>query len=58
MTAETKPLEAALATKAHECRDVRGRTVREIHEAFGAPGDFGYDTPLGDALASLYRGGA
>lgn len=28
-----------------------------IHHAFGAPGDFGYDTPIGDALAKLYRGG-
>lgn len=33
-----------------------GRSLVEIHRAFGAPGDFGYDTPLGDALARLYRG--
>ncbi len=32
-----------------------GRNVREIHAAFGAPGDFGYDTPIGDALARAYR---
>lgn len=31
-----------------------GRTVRELHEAFGAPGDFGYETPVGDALARVY----
>lgn len=33
-----------------------GRTVREVHAAFGAPGDFGYHTPIGDALNKLYRG--
>lgn len=30
--------------------------VRQLHRAFGAPGDFGYETPLGDALSRLYRG--
>lgn len=29
--------------------------VEQIHRAFGAPGDFGYETPLGDALSRLYR---
>lgn len=38
-------------------RLLAGRTVNEVHAAFGAPGDFGYDTPIGDALAALYRGG-
>lgn len=33
-----------------------GRTVREIHAAFGAPGDFGYETALGAALDRTYRG--
>lgn len=33
-----------------------GRSANEIHGAFGAPGDFGYDTPIGDALSSVYRG--
>lgn len=28
----------------------------EIHAAFGAPGDFGYQTAIGAALASVYRG--
>jgi len=31
-------------------------SVQEIHRAFGAPGDFGYETPIGDALSRLYRG--
>lgn len=35
-----------------------GRSIEEIHSAFGAPGDWGYETPLGDALARLYRGEA
>ncbi len=39
-------------------RLVPGCTVAEVHKAFGAPGDFGYDTPIGDALSSLYRGEA
>jgi hypothetical protein len=26
----------------------------QIHRAFGAPGDFGYEHPIGDALAVVY----
>lgn len=37
-------------------RLAEGRTVADLHRAFGAPGDWGYSTPLGDALARLYRG--
>jgi hypothetical protein len=37
-------------------RLVAGSTVTEIYKAFGAPGDFGYDTPIGAALAKFYRG--
>lgn len=33
-----------------------GMSVAEIHKAFGAPGDFGYETPVGIALMHLYRG--
>lgn len=33
-----------------------GRSAAEIHRAFGAPGDFGYETPVGDALSRVYRG--
>lgn len=36
-------------------RLAKGRTVRELHDAFGAPGDFGYETPIGAALADLYN---
>lgn len=32
------------------------RTVADLHSAFGAPGDFGYDTAVGVALDRLYRG--
>lgn len=28
--------------------------LKEIHAAFGAPGDFGYHTKIGDALARTY----
>lgn len=36
-------------------RLVEGRSVRM---AFGPPGDYGYETPLGEALARCYREGA
>ena len=38
-------------------RLVPERSVAELHKAFGAPGDFGYETPIGDALYRIYRGG-
>lgn len=28
-----------------------------LHSAFGAPGDWGYQTPIGRALAEVYREG-
>ena len=37
-------------------RLVQSCTVDQVHRAFGSPGDFGYDTPIGDALAEVYRG--
>lgn len=37
-------------------RLTQGRTIAELHSAFGAPGDFGYDTPIGAALARVYQG--
>lgn len=37
-------------------RLTRGRTVAELHDAFGAPGDFGYESAIGDALSRTYRG--
>jgi hypothetical protein len=36
-------------------RLTRGRTLVDIRAAFGSPGDFGYETPLGEALARTYR---
>lgn len=32
-------------------------SVVDIHRAFGAPGDFGYETPVGAALYRVYRTG-
>jgi hypothetical protein len=37
-------------------RLVDGRTVCELHQAFGAPGDFGYESVIGAALDATYRG--
>lgn len=33
-------------------------TTDGIYKAFGAPGDFGYETLIGDALYRVYRGEA
>lgn len=32
----------------------RGRTMSELHKAFGAPGDWGYETEFGAALSKFY----
>lgn len=56
--------ESALTKMARDM-DVAGELIRvlarmvegkSIHEAFGAPGDFGYHTPIGSALYQYYRG--
>lgn len=31
--------------------------IHAIHKAFGAPGDYGYETKEGKALYGLYRAG-
>lgn len=36
------------------CALTKGRTMRSIHDAFGAPGDFGYQTPIGQDLRKIY----
>lgn len=43
--------------EASELIRVLGRLVagKSVHEAFGAPGDWGYGTPIGDALLEVYR---
>lgn len=51
----TATLREAIALVGCLRRLTEGRTANEIHRAYGAPGDFGYDTPIGDALAALYR---
>ncbi len=50
------PLREAIELVGCLRRLVAGRSLQELHAAFGAPGDLGYDTPIGDALAQLYRG--
>lgn len=56
MTAEADPgqlqrMDAAELMKAL-ARMVEGKS---LHDSFGAPGSWGYDTPIGAALAKLYR---
>lgn len=43
--------------EASELIRVLGRLLagKSVHEAFGAPGDWGYGTPIGDALLEVYR---
>ncbi len=31
------------------------QAIQQIRHAFGAPGDWGYHTPKGDALFALYK---
>jgi hypothetical protein len=43
-------------TEAERCQLVAVRdAIDAIHRAFGAPGDYGYGTPHGDALFELYK---
>lgn len=37
-------------------RLVDGRTPNEILNAFGSPGNFGYETPIGNSLSRIYYG--
>jgi hypothetical protein len=57
---ELYDLARALRNAAELVRSLRSivaeRTPDEIHHAFGAPGDWGYGTLVGAALARLYRG--
>jgi hypothetical protein len=43
--------------EASELIRVLGRLMagKSVHEAFGAPGDWGYGTPIGDALLEVYK---
>lgn len=43
-------------TEAQRCLLVAVRdAIDAAHRAFGAPGDYGYGTPQGDALFELYK---
>jgi hypothetical protein len=35
---------------------VREADPEAIHKAFGAPGNWGYGTPIGDELLKIYQG--
>ena len=50
----TSTLKEALYLLASSRRLIDGRSASEIHKAFGAPGNWGYETPIGDALYRLY----
>lgn len=44
-------LTAAMATNEQELL----QAVTRNHKKIGAPGDFGYGTPVGDSLAKIYK---
>lgn len=56
-------LEKAIRAAAQEPREaaelarVLARLVagKTLHEAFGAPGDWGYGTPMGEAILQVYE---
>lgn len=52
--AQLRELRLALEFPGCLRRLVSSSTPDQIHKAFGAPGDFGYETPFGDALARFY----
>jgi hypothetical protein len=65
---QTAALRAVLRKKSETIRDatdadaaelirVLARIVegKSIYQAFGAPGDWGYGTDIGDALSALYK---
>jgi hypothetical protein len=52
--AATRDLREAVELVRCLARLVDGRDVRELHAAFGAPGDFGYESEIGAALWAAY----
>lgn len=63
LVVDDNPEASACATELREAvelvrclrRLLDGRSIAEIHSAFGAPGDFGYETAIGEALDKTYR---
>lgn len=51
----TRSLREAVELVACLRRLTKDRSPQEIHRAFGAPGDFGYEHPIGAALDVVYR---
>lgn len=37
-----------------KCLELVALAIKQVHEAFGAPGDFGYGTKEGQALQVIY----
>lgn len=56
---DRNPARAALSTADELVGCLRRLTERatrdEVYRAFGAPGDFGYHTPIGAALSAFYQ---
>lgn len=44
----------AAAPALHQALEAINERIREVRIAFGAPGDYGYETKEGKALAALY----
>lgn len=56
VTDDTSDADARTLRDAAELVRVLARMVagKTLHQAFGAPGDWGYGRPIGDALMALY----
>jgi hypothetical protein len=48
--------DALAATKAARNAQEMVLAINQVHRACGAPGNYGYGTPIGDALCALYNG--
>ena len=56
VTDDTSDVDTQLLRDSSELVRVLARLVagKTVHQAFGAPGDWGYETPIGSALYALY----
>lgn len=48
--------DALAATKSARNAQEMVLAINQVHRACGAPGNYGYGTPIGDALCALYNG--
>ncbi|GLK85716.1 hypothetical protein [Ancylobacter defluvii] len=52
------PQDAEFVIGALDCLTELSEQITALRSAFGAPGDWGYDSPQGQALFAIYKSGA